>query len=103
MADDLFPPHTRARAGDPWTSHAAARRIVPTLTDKQRRVHGIHREHQSGLTNWELETLCGSHNSTWRTRVSELVDMGLLVDSGRTRRIGTSDDPRAERVIWICA
>lgn len=101
--DDLFGSRTRARNADPWTSKAAAARIAPTLNRKQSKVLAVHRAHKHGLTNWELETLCGSHNSTWRTRVSELVALGLIVNSGRTKRILDSDDPRSERVIWICA
>lgn len=109
MTDDLFgdnksshPPHTRARTEDPWTSHAAALRIQHGLTEKQARVLAIHRAHKMGLTNWELEVLAGSHNSTWRTRVSELVDLGYLVNSGHVKRIAASDDPRAHRIIWVC-
>jgi hypothetical protein len=99
---DLFGAHTRARKDDRWTSKAAASRIVPTLNEKQAKVLAIHRQYQKGLTNWELEILAGSHNSTWRTRVSELVQMGVIVDSRRTKKISDSDDPRSERTIFIC-
>jgi len=76
--------------------------IVSKLTEKQAKVLAIHRQHQKGLSNWRLEILAGSHNSTWRTRVSELVKLGLLVDSHRTERIANSDDPNSERIIFIC-
>lgn len=100
FGDDQFPPHTRSRKGDPWTSHAAAARIAPTLTHKQLRVLSVHRQHPEGLTNFELEKLFGSHGSTWRTRVRELVEFGLVANSGRTRRNADAQDPRAQRVIW---
>lgn len=100
--DDLFGSHTRARKDDPATSKAAAARIMPTLTDKQRAVMEVFKQerHRRGLTQFELEEICGWHGSTWRTRVSELGMMGLLVQVG-TRRISRSHDPRAEREIWF--
>jgi hypothetical protein len=99
--DDLFGAHTRSRKDDPWTSKAAAGRIAETLTEKQSKVYAIYRDHPHGLTEWEIEKICGSHGATWRTRVSELEQMGLLVKDG-TRSVKDSYNPRAQRVIWKC-
>lgn len=99
--NDLFAPYTRSRRDDPWTSRAAADGIAATLTEKQNKVLAIYRQHPHGLTEWEIETICGSHGATWRTRVSELEQLGLLVKDG-TRAVRDSYNPRAQRVIWKC-
>lgn len=98
---DLFPAHTRARTDDPATSHAAAARIVGTLREKQARVFTLLKVHREGLTNWEIEDFLGDHGATWRTRTSELVRLGLVTDSGRTRII-TKSKSNHQRVVWIC-
>ena len=77
-------------------------RIIATLNKKQMKAWTVLLQHERGLTNWEVETLCGAHNSTWRTRVSELVKKKLVVDSGRSKRIPDSDDADRYRTIWIC-
>jgi hypothetical protein len=104
--EDMFPSYTRYRKGDPRTSRLAAEGIAPTLNDKQSKVLAAFKGYPKGLTQWELEENFGWHGATWRTRVSELGKMGLLVNVGekygKTRRIAKSHDPRAERDIWMC-
>lgn len=98
---DLFPAYTRARTDDPATSHAAAAHIVGTLREKQARVFALLKAHREGLTNWEIEDFMGDHGATWRTRTSELVRLGLVTDSGRTRIIAKSGT-NYQRTVWIC-
>lgn len=104
MADlfnpDLFAyrgPGNMARRSDPSTSHEAAEKIVPKLGDLQRRVLAELRAAGAvGLCDLELETRCGSHGSTFRTRRSELVDLGLVRDSGRKIVLNGRN-----RVVWV--
>ena len=108
--DDLFgyferehDAHTRTRSTDPWTSHAAVEAILDTLTAKQDKVYDIFRGYPDGLTLWALEEIMDDHGSTWRTRVSELVEKRkLLKNSGITRQEPASPNPTARRVVWIC-
>ena len=48
-----------------------------------------------GLTDYELEELCGNHGSTYRTRRSELVEKGFVVNSGKRREINGRN-----RIVW---
>jgi hypothetical protein len=103
---DMFPDYTRSRRDDPKTSKMAAKSIMPTLNERQRKVHEYMKGCPKGQTEWEVEEAFGWHGSTWRTRMSELGEMGLLVivgeKYGKRRRIPQSHDPRAERDIWMC-
>jgi hypothetical protein len=82
----------RARPTDPWTSHAAARSIpLDKLRDSQRAVYECFRRHGPmhhqrlvtiydyvrATTGWPLQAESGL-----RTRTHELVDKGLLENSG---------------------
>lgn len=89
---------SRARRTDPATSHEAARAITPDLTAIQRRVlRFAQRRGGEGFTDLDLEHLMGDHGSTFRTRRRELVDRGMVRDTGATRR----PEGRARRfIVW---
>lgn len=92
-------PHQLARKTDPQTSHEAACAIVFKLRPIQEKVLAeLKKAGISGLTDFELEKICGSHGSTFRTRRSELVDVGLVVDSGTKRYLEGGN-----RIVWIVA
>ena len=82
-----------ARASDPPTSHAAAKRIEPTRGSKQALVLSLIRAYkQDGLTAQQVERyLRGKDPETgkpiegfWK-RVSDLKTAGLVVGTGRVR------------------
>ena len=86
---DFSEPRPRARRDDPSTSHAAAA-SVRALTPTRRRVWEIVSQQPS--TDFEIRDQWFAtdgppiSDSGLRTRRSELVEMGLLADSGRTRK-----------------
>ena len=89
MNDDLFGndnirAHTRNT--DPDTSRAAAENISPRLRELQRQVL-VYAETRGrmGFIDPEMAAHFGCHGSTYRTRRSELVDMGLIADTGQRR------------------
>jgi hypothetical protein len=93
----LFEPHTRARPGDPDTSHAAARRIQHTMTDVQIQVLTYFRSiYPRAITDLDLQAYFSDDKSTYRTRRSELVAMGLIVDTLQRRFQDGSN-----RVLWV--
>ena len=86
-----------ARHTDPDTSHAAAEAIVPKLRKLQQIVLDHHkRAGNRGLTDFDLESLCGDHGSTYRTRRAELVEFGLIADSGMRRL-----QHGRNRIVWV--
>ena len=106
--DDLFGWETRARTDDPWTSKAAAKRIMRSITDKHRKVQEVHRAHRKGLTDWELEEICRDHGATYRTRRQELsnpewFNPPYIINSGKTKKNAESEHPETERIIWLWA
>ena len=91
---DIDDPFTRSRLGDPDTSHEAAAGIMHKMTMLRYTVLTFFKRSRR-LTNYEVEQLGGDHGSTYRSRVSELVIMGMVEDSGeRVVQLGTS------RVVW---
>lgn len=93
----LKTPQQMTRVSDPSTSHCAAKRIAGNLGELQRKVlDALRAAGDVGLTDYELEERCGSHGSTFRTRRAELVEAGMVVDSGRKRSIMGSN-----RIVWI--
>lgn len=90
-----------ARAGDPSTSHqAAAAAAEPKKLRERQQVVLDHftAAGSKGLTDLDLQELCGDHGSTFRTRRSELVRAGLIIDSGRKQKqLG------ANRIVWMIA
>jgi hypothetical protein len=91
---DLFSPHTRARWSDPDTSHQAAGKIEYKMTELRATVLQ-HFVHWTELTDLELESLCANHGSTYRTRRSELTEMGYIADTGRRKLQKGSN-----RIVW---
>lgn len=78
--------YKRARTTDPDTSHEAAEAIGKDLKELQRRVMEEFDRH-GPLTHHRLIQLYREHygfaaESTIRTRCAELVEMGLVEDSG---------------------
>jgi hypothetical protein len=91
--DDLAA-QARARASDPWTSHAAARSITEdqlrasqkAVLDAFRQNGAMHHEQLVGLYDrqhhvfgWPMQSPSGL-----RTRTKELRDAGFIEDTGRT-------------------
>lgn len=95
-------PDPRARSTDPRTSHAAAA-SVRNVNDRQQAVLNCFRDHPGGLTDEDLEHAydVGGYgpqqtDSGLRTRRHELVEQGLVRDSGRK---GVTAAGRAA-VVW---
>lgn len=91
-------PRQLARRFDPSTSHRAADGIVHKLRPIQIKVLEQLKAAPDGLTDYELEELCGSHGSTFRSRRAELVEAGLVADSGRIKHLAGSN-----RIVWIAS
>lgn len=89
---DLFGAHARRR--DPATSHAAAESVTPKLTITRRALLKALRLLARPVTDHEIaryypgiaqnDGLPGQSPSGLRTRRKELVDLGLVRDSGWT-------------------
>jgi hypothetical protein len=78
-------PEQITRRSDPHTSFQAGRTVLPRLRELQREVYNVLAKFPDGLTDLELEEKCGSHGSTYRTRRAELVELGIVIDTGQTR------------------
>lgn len=91
---DPFEPNTRARSSDPDTSHLAAESVAYKMTALRIEVLQLFvREIQ--MTDLTLQALCRDHRSTYRTRRSELAQMGYVADTGiRILQAGS------KRIIW---
>lgn len=88
--------HQLARRNDRPTSKQAAKAALGDYSDRQLRVLEVFRIHgRDGLTDYELESLCGSHGSTWRTRRAELTEAGIIIDTDNVRVIAGS-----RRTVW---
>lgn len=102
--EDDLPLFTRYRSTDPDTSREAIEGIADKLTDIQSEVlAALERAGRCGLADCELAVLFpNAGQSTYRTRRSELVAKGLVVNSGRKikRRGGTG---RSHHIVWILA
>lgn len=76
-----------ARRGDPDTSHEAAAAISPHLSDVQCEVLAFARGRGAqGFTDLDLSAHFDDAGSTHRSRRRELVDEGLIEDSGERWR-----------------
>src|SRR5262249_2268497 len=94
---DILPDYGPARHSDPATSREAAKAVMPYITEIQGMVLAEVRRHGAhGITDYELETFLGSHASTLRSRRAELVEKGLVEDSGQRRKVNGSS-----RTVWI--
>lgn len=88
-------PKAHARRTDPSTSHEAARKFTAKkLTEVQEQVLLLFKTRRE-LTDWELEQAFNFSGSTHRTRRSELVERGLVRNSGRRKFQANSN-----RIIW---
>lgn len=68
----------------PDTSHTAARSVMPrTGTQRRRVLDFIARRGRLGATDLEVQEALGMNGNTERPRRVELVDAGLITDSGR--------------------
>ena len=82
------------------TSQAAAQAIEPHLGKLQRTVYQYFvAQRVAGATDEEIQQFCCMGASTERPRRCELVEKGLIKDSGRTRP--TSSGRKA--TVWILA
>lgn len=80
-------PETLARRTDPATSHEAAAAIAPKIGKLQQEVLDWAKEDPQSFYGFTDRQLCaamfarhpGTRESTWRTRRSELRDLGLIV------------------------
>lgn len=80
------------------TSAAAAEQASERApTDRERVLLVIRAEKERGLTDEEIELLLGMNPSTVRPRRGELVKLGLVGKSGRTRTTRSG----AQATVWI--
>ena len=80
-----------ARRDDIDTSHEAAEAVTPHIRELQARVLAFAKDRgAAGFTDVDLNRHFGTGLSTYRTRRSELVDKGLIEDSGERVRAGES-------------
>jgi len=94
----------RARNTDPETSHEAADSVK--MRRNQKAVLQVFKDDPSGFTDWELvrvypeyKELPVQSESGLRTRRKELVEQGLVIDTGRKQRL-----PSGRRaIIWCIA
>lgn len=97
MTPDLFDPPAQRHSE---TSIAAAEAIKPRVEIYRERILAeIKRSGALGRTDGELQEQLAMNGSTQRPRRIELVDAGLVKDSGRTRK---SASGRA-CVVWVVA
>lgn len=79
----------RARWSDPDTSHQAAEIVTPSLRELQALVLSYAFScGDGGFTDPTLNDHFGTHSSTYRTRRAELVDFGLIADTGERLKVG---------------
>ena len=88
------------RTGQSPTSRVAAVEAVPLTGSKRGDVFWfIKRRSDFGATDEEIQRGTGMNPSTQRPRRVELVDAGLIRDSGRTRMTSS----RRAAVVWVAA
>ena len=76
----------KVRNDHPDTSHDAARAIGIVMSRKQKSVYvAILDAGAAGMTDEQIQAATGMNPSTQRPRRVELVERGLIVDSGRKR------------------
>jgi hypothetical protein len=90
-------PHGLFRGSDPTPSRDAARMIVPALNQIQAQVLSAMRDAGShGLTDFELDATFNCKKSTFRSRRAELVEKGMIRDSGQRR-----ENDGTKRTVWV--
>jgi predicted transcriptional regulator len=99
MNDTLPDDFGMSRRSDPQSSRDAARMVVPVLNEIQAMVLSeMRRAGDNGLTDYELDAIFDCRKSTYRSRRAELVEKGMIKDSG-TRR----ENDGTNRTVWIAA
>ena len=87
----------RARQDDLETSHQAARAITPSLTQLRQQVLGYAVSKEPvGFTDPEMNLDFGTLSSSLRSRRAELVEMGLITDTGKRWKLGG----RTPHTVW---
>ncbi len=89
----------RKFVSDSGTSEAAADAIEPKAGTLRAEVLAAIRAANDGLTDHEMQSALAMNPSTQRPRRVELVEHGLVVDSGRTRCTPSG----RQAVVWIVA
>lgn len=81
------------------TSVEAAKSIEPRLPELRQRVYDFIASQEDGATDMEIASALAMLTDTARARRCELVDAGLIRDSGKTR-----PSPRGRKsAVWIVA
>jgi hypothetical protein len=80
------------------TSIAAAATIYPDLRRLQLEVLAFAKHRPNGFTDEQMNEFFDTHRSTYRARRSELVDKGLIVDSGQRRAMTNGRNA----TVWLC-
>ncbi len=97
LAPDDYALNKLTRRSNPETSHMAANRVFPHLSNIQERVLVFIKNCPQGVTDLEISLYFEDDGrSTYRTRRAELVAMGRVRDSGRTIKQAGS-----RRTIWV--
>jgi hypothetical protein len=103
VAQELFEilkaAHKMHRRDDPHTSEEAALAVAPHLNEIHKQVEAYAtRCGYFGFTDYELNIHFMTTSSTYRSRRSELTDMGILVDSGKVKR---KEGSARNHTIWM--
>lgn len=89
-----------ARKSDPDTSHQAARDATPRAgTHRARALVELRAAGENGLTDFELSARTGIAQTSIGVRRKELVDAGLVKDSGKRR----SAPSGSAAIVWLAA
>lgn len=97
-----------ARVGSTDTQRAGAKAAKPRSGTRRSKVYeAIVRTGERGVTDWELEGLLAEQHpherwsyGDYAPRRRELMDMGLVEDSGERRRAGDTGSPQ---IVWRAA
>jgi hypothetical protein len=84
-----------ARLSDPETSHQAARSYRPNRLTQRQRILDLLR-YSAGLTDFQLSQATGIPRHIAARRRKDLVEMGLVCDSGYRRKT----DNNVAAVVW---
>lgn len=79
------------------TSRAAAAQYLPHARTARERVYWTISASENGMTDEEVQDALGMNPSTQRPRRVELVEIGIVEDSGRTRPTRSGMDA----VVWV--
>lgn len=93
----LFDDSGKARRDHPETSHAAADRIRDKAGTLRAKVYRTLFRSDDGLTDEQIALLLNMNPSTARPRRIELVERGLVEDSGETRLTRSG----RKAIVWI--